>query len=374
MPRTFYPALDAFRGIAAISVVFYHLKFVNETSWAFFDGAGILVDFFFLLSGFVMSHAYLPRIREGLAFATFLRGRFARLYPLHLFLLLVWVPYILVKIYVYHTIEIGKDPSVTENLWSFLMHVLLLHAMHTVDGLSWNYPAWSISVEFWAYISFFILLRVAKKYSTYAMGLIVLCSAVLLALLGSSDAAKEGILFTYDYGFIRCLMSFFLGCLIYKLHRRFTLQASEGLQNSVEVLLVLGCVVVVLKSVDGVAWQFAAVVTFAVTLFWFAGSGGLVTRVLCARIFGFLGLISYSVYMTHAIVVAAADNIARYVFKMSIVEITSGTHRPEINTPWADAINIAIVLVVIGVSTLTYRYIEVPGKRLGHIKRVEIKT
>lgn len=371
MPRTFYPALDAFRGIAAISVVFYHLKFVDETSWALFDGAGILVDFFFLLSGFVMSHAYLPRIREKLAFTAFLRGRFARLYPLHLFLLLVWVPYILVKIYVYHSMEIGKNPSETENLWSFAMHILLLHSMHTVDGLSWNYPAWSISVEFWAYITFFILLRVTKKYSVYAMSLIVLSSALFLASLGYSDAAEEGILFTYDYGFIRCLMSFFLGSLIYKLHRHSILPTSQALQSCVEVLLFLACLCVVLKSVNGIAWQFTAIATFAITLFWFAGSNGLVTHVLCARPFGFLGLISYSVYMTHAIIVAAADNIARYVFKMPIVEVTSGIHRPAIDTPWADIINISIVLVVIAVSTLTYRYIEVPGKRLGHVKRVE---
>ncbi len=54
-----------------------------------FANISLWVDFFFVLSGFVIAHAYLDRLRTGLGLGTFMVRRFARLYPLHLFTLIL---------------------------------------------------------------------------------------------------------------------------------------------------------------------------------------------------------------------------------------------------------------------------------------------
>lgn len=62
-----FEALDAFRGICAISVVIFHMHFIDSiTELSFFRGSAIFVEFFFILSGFVLAHGY--GSREGLKF------------------------------------------------------------------------------------------------------------------------------------------------------------------------------------------------------------------------------------------------------------------------------------------------------------------
>ena len=368
-PPAFYPSLESFRGIAAVSVVLYHLGFVNGDRLAFLQGAGIFVDFFFLLSGFVMSHAYLGRIRDGLGFWPYLRARLARLYPLHLFLLLVWVPYILVKLYVYTTMGFGEDPTLSSNPESFLANFALVHSMHVLDYLSWNYPSWSISVEFWAYVLFFALVSFSGRFLPLTLAICAVGSGILLVWLGLALDTRHGMLFTYDYGFLRCVLSFCTGALICHFHRHFTLAVGPAFLSAVEVALCALCILLVSYAHGNVAVQAITIATFAVTLFWFANSTGVVTRLMSLQAFRFIGLISYSIYMTHAIIVAGVDNVFRYIVKLPTAQIEGLTGRPPLETEWAALLNIGTVAIVIGVSALTYRYIEVPGKALGRPRK-----
>ena len=90
MAKNRFIVLDSFRGICAVCVVMYHLHWVASLAEIdFFRGSGIFVEFFFVLSGFVLAHGY--GFRESLNFKEFVRSRFFRLYPLHLFMLLVFV-------------------------------------------------------------------------------------------------------------------------------------------------------------------------------------------------------------------------------------------------------------------------------------------
>src|SRR5215216_1384478 len=92
-----YRALDGLRGLAATFVALMHLKVAHTpvTDNPLVDNSALFVDLFFVLSGFVISHAYL--YGGELRFARFAVYRLARLYPLHLCVLLVFVPFELIK-------------------------------------------------------------------------------------------------------------------------------------------------------------------------------------------------------------------------------------------------------------------------------------
>ena len=101
-------ALTSLRGIAAIVVVILHFAYstlpeagvILSRSTRFFRDGYLFVDLFFILSGFIMTHVYLESFLMGVnktSYWTFIRARFARIYPLHLFTLGVLVGLELLK-------------------------------------------------------------------------------------------------------------------------------------------------------------------------------------------------------------------------------------------------------------------------------------
>ena len=78
MVRKHFVALDELHGVAAIAVVIYHARRFGPGGHAF-DHALIAVSFFFMLSGFVIDHAYTYRLRDSMRLSTFLKLRAFRL-------------------------------------------------------------------------------------------------------------------------------------------------------------------------------------------------------------------------------------------------------------------------------------------------------
>src|ERR1700722_3197255 len=76
-----FSALDGLRGVAAISIVVFHYS--QNLGWELLPNAYLAVDFFFMLSGFVIAHAYEARLRSGQTVAEFMQRRLIRLYPLY---------------------------------------------------------------------------------------------------------------------------------------------------------------------------------------------------------------------------------------------------------------------------------------------------
>jgi peptidoglycan/LPS O-acetylase OafA/YrhL len=87
-----YFALDGLRGIAAFIVVVRHTRAL--TGFDFVPGSYLAVDLFFLLSGFVLAHAYEEKLNEGMSFPAFMKLRLVRLYPLYLMGLAVMLLYL----------------------------------------------------------------------------------------------------------------------------------------------------------------------------------------------------------------------------------------------------------------------------------------
>ncbi|MEO0688012.1 MAG: acyltransferase, partial [Cyanobacteria bacterium J06649_11] len=151
--KTHYAVLDSWRGIAACMVVFCHLRQEINGHLApldFIKNAYLFVDFFFVLSGFVISHAYASRLNTKSDLWQFMKLRFARLYPLHLFMLGAFVAFEVARMVIGMGTTDAPAFSGNTSISAFFSNLFLLHGMGIQDSLTWNTPSWSISTEFYA--------------------------------------------------------------------------------------------------------------------------------------------------------------------------------------------------------------------------------
>lgn len=216
--KIFLPTLESIRGIAAVLVMIAHFWF-----WAFDTPLGsrfsrcasLGVDLFFVLSGYILSRNYLV-IGERVATATYLKHRFARIYPLHLFFLAAFSLAYLV---------IGK--SMDEISW--LSEITLTTAIYSDYIL--NSVSWSLSAEWLSYIAFAVLLPMTlRQRRVVIVSTIIVAGALCLAFSGGNIT-----ILSHKWGFIRGLFGFFLGCLSWEIENlgpphRFVLWAALALQ------------------------------------------------------------------------------------------------------------------------------------------------
>ena len=205
-------ALTGARGIAAWLVVLFHLRLsiAGLPGWAgaVLAQGYLAVDFFFLLSGFVLWLNYAPRLRAGgiAAVPGFLRRRIARIWPLHLFILGGALALALM-------LRATGRATPQFPMAELPLHILLVQNWGFTRALAWNDPAWSISCEFAAYLLFpAIAMAVDWRRLPVAARLAVLAAmfAALDAILTRAGATTLG-----DdiprLGLVRCLIEFAAG-------------------------------------------------------------------------------------------------------------------------------------------------------------------
>ena len=150
-------ALTALRFFAAFVVVIFHMadySFKGLLGGPLEKGH-LAVDLFFILSGFILAHIYGAAFAEkGYSKRAFFVARFARIYPGHLTMMIVFLLYVIIL----GSIGFPYNPE-RYRPQSFLWHVTLLDAWGLDRELSWNIPAWSISAEFFAYTMFPFIAR-----------------------------------------------------------------------------------------------------------------------------------------------------------------------------------------------------------------------
>ena len=206
-------ALTAMRGIAAWLVVLYHIRLSMD--WMPEPLVGVLakgylaVDFFFLLSGFVIWLSWGDRLRGGglETIGVFLQRRIARIWPLHVAMLGFGV-----LLATALAITGRADPQ-TFPPTELPLHVLLVQNWGFTTDLTWNDPAWSISCELAAYIAF-PLLAFAIDWRRVPTSAVIAAIAAMLVLL-HAIFAQSGALELGDQiprlGVIRCLLEFAAG-------------------------------------------------------------------------------------------------------------------------------------------------------------------
>lgn len=206
--------LTGARGVAAWAVVFYHLRRsiggLPDAAAAVLAKGYLAVDFFFLLSGFVIWLAWRDRVR-GEAWR-FWQKRVARIVPLHLAMLAFAIGLALLA-----ATRGRPDPAFP---WAELpLHLLLIQQWGLTSGLHWNDPAWSISAELAAYLLFPALAAATdwRRWSTPA--LVVTAASILLALHLAMGAPTLGTDIP-RFGLVRCLAEFATGTIVAALYLR----------------------------------------------------------------------------------------------------------------------------------------------------------
>jgi peptidoglycan/LPS O-acetylase OafA/YrhL len=331
--------LDFYRFLAASAVVIYHISLHNQGSRLFgivgrFD---LFVDFFFILSGFVIARTYANRTAHPAEIGDFLRRRIARVYPLHLATLLLIVAAVL--------IQGAPDHPVKYSLSLLPAQILLVFSWAPDAPLQWNYPAWSISVEFAMYLLFPLMMFFHRKLGRTALIGLSLAGFLAMALL-----SNYGLIPPWDdnHSPIRALPTFTAGIIVaFSLQKvRHGIAIGAAALGAATALMMTG------------ADNHLVIGLFILSIFFTAG-GELANpkHFFNTSIVRSLGDASYSIYLLHAIVLM-------FFFK------TVWKGREDIPGPiWIAA----LMAVVIVASLITYRMFEKPmrdwisGSRSLHI-------
>lgn len=365
--------LDSWRGICALLVALFHFPTSSMISQsAFVGGSYLFVDFFFVLSGFVIASSYADRLNEPDEVARFALVRFGRVYPLHLVMLLAFAAFEMLRLLLPQLHGTGAAPFTGGfDVKSLVTNLFLLQGMGLEDHLSWNAPSWSISAEFFTYLIFAGVVFVAGRRAW-----IWFVAAALTAPLFLLAFSNRHMDVSFDFGFIRCLYGFSLGALLAWFQHDSIAEARQSLAGGrarmawtlaeIMMIAVIGLFVSLAGSNDaGIAAPFV----FALALFLFAHEGGLVSALLRSRPMLALGAFSYSIYMVHIFVQARMINVAGLVErKLGLGLVGDITVRGEAATgfgaasPWFGfAAILAMLVAVVVASWVSWRFVEMPA-------------
>jgi peptidoglycan/LPS O-acetylase OafA/YrhL len=343
--RTSIPQLNSLtsiRGIAAWWVVLYHFDsyikpYVTSSVYGLIDRGYLAVDLFFCLSGFVIFMNYgILDIKSAAACRIFYAKRIAKVYPLHLSALGLYLGLIGMLALSHRPI-----PSESYSIKSLLFNLLLVQDWDVLKQLSWNIPSWSISAEFAAYLLFPVLalvVRPASKHIWYG-GLVIGGALILLNLCYAREAYNLGSAIT-TFGVIRCASQFTIGAVLAAIFLR---NPSPG--RSVKLTLFAAAFSFFLAGLYALESVFIPIGWAALVLY--LAFNDEAARLLRFRFLVFIGEISYATYMVHYFI--------RELFKLALV------HENQV-TPAAYIVLTFSIIIIFSVAL--YRLVEKPAQRV----------
>ena len=344
-----FEVLDSLRGVCAILVVFFHMNILGAfTELYFFRNSSIFVEFFFVLSGFVLAHSYLNKSKIDTK--KYLISRFFRIVPMHWFMLMIFILMhvtLLILSKILH-LNFPIEPFTGKNAYSEIIpNLILMQAwLPSFNALSFNGPAWSISVEFYLYMIFFVGLVIFRK-NIFVFSFILMTFGIL------------GLIFNYElttHWAYRGLSCFFAGVISYMIYQKVKIRS-----KFLEVALVLAVVlfVIYLKKIsyDSVIAPFL----FSFVVYVFAHEGGVVSKLLKVKFFRKMGELSFSIYIVHYFIITVLLSFFVLLSKLGF------GFASKINDIWVMDLNnqvlnnilpFLVLGIVIFISIFTRKYIE----------------
>jgi peptidoglycan/LPS O-acetylase OafA/YrhL len=359
-----FHVLDGWRGVCALLVALYHLDIASHIhDLALVRHAWILVDFFFVLSGFVIAFAYQESLGDWRGIRQFAIRRFGRLWPLHAAMLLPFIAIAAVKLAGNHA---GAAPFTgTESPVALLASLALVHVLHLFAEPVWNVPSWSISAEFCTYGVFVLYCLVAPRLRAFAA--IVIAAAGLAVLITLSPRLLDA---TSDFGFFRCVYGFFAGVLTCLLWRARPKLRVGGTAAEMAILAITGLFVCLVPR--NAAAGLAAPLLFAVMVHVFAVQSGRISRAMDTGPVALMGTLSYSLYTVHYLVSRLLVSALQHAGFVPGPSITDGY--PPLMVPlWlGDTLTLGYVAAITAIAFCTWRFIEEPGRKFFNARAARI--
>jgi peptidoglycan/LPS O-acetylase OafA/YrhL len=310
-----YPILDGLRGVAALLVVAFHLCEAHAMQLGdryhldqVINHGYLAVDFFFLLSGFVIGYAYDDRW-GSMSFKNFFTRRLVRLHPL-----VIWGTLVGALLFYFQASDVvwlGVDLNAVP-VWKVILTMLvgftLIPLTPSMDIRGWaemhplNGPCWSLFFEYVANILYALFVR--KLSNTVLAVLVFLCGAALihLTLTNPSGDVTGGWSFNVaqlHVGFVRMLYPFFAGLLLFRVAKLRSI-------NNAFLWCSMGIIVLLSLPRFGGAdhfWMNGLYEALCIILFFplivYLGASGNAMSPVTAKVSKFFGDLSYPIYITH---------------------------------------------------------------------------
>ncbi|OSI78137.1 hypothetical protein BSZ21_02640 [Bradyrhizobium canariense] len=357
-----YFLLDATRGLAAVSVLLWHYQHFFMTSpgvlpdwfargeqplywllFPFYNHGNYAVQLFFSISGFIFFTEYLRPIGGGAVSGwQFFVLRFSRIYPLHFITLLVVA---MQQCLAYRWL--GKTFVYENNdAYHFMLNIFLGSHWGLENGFSFNAPVWSVSIEALLYFTFFLVAVTSANHTFLAVGLCAVCGFVGMLTWKTEDSIGLAMFGFFNGGFAAIF-----------LQKSCSFSSSKAIILTSSILMFAASLALAGALFPQPSWTvalFGAVFPTGVlamgALQYVRSNAGSSARLL--------GDISYSIYLVHFPIQLLTLLLLRRGF------ISLDFYRP--------GTLLLFLLAVTGVSTLTYRLIEVPAKNA--IRRALLHT
>lgn len=290
-------SLNYLKGIMALSIVIFHYnKFTltnhNDINFPFFNilksiyiDGGLLVELFFLISGFCLFMFYSERIKNNkLGIKDFLKKRILKLYPLYIIttIVILLLQFLFLKKYGYYF-----DSGISLTIKDFLLNIVCLgRGWFSNDLYPYNAPAWFLSVLIFDYLLFYLVNKFIKSDK---LRFLVISGLIMLGVILKYNNFQYPV-FNVEMG--RGLTNFFLGGFVSILYTK--INSNIKIQNKVIIILLI---IILLPIVfEFKSYYFLVFCIFPSVLLLFLLSDKYLIKL---NFLNMLGKISFSIYLWH---------------------------------------------------------------------------
>lgn len=326
------------RGLFALMVLLLHFPVITFFTNNFVIRQSYLfVDFFFVLSGFIIGANYLKQIENFADFKRYFIKRLIRLYPLLFYTAVIYFLYLMVGEYLLDGLKVIHRPFQTNFLE--LIDTLLFMNSTPILGISqgMNPPSWSISAEIISYLSFGIgALFFRRNIAVYCFLIAIFC--IFFMIKKNSFVFSNG-----DFGFVRGLLGFNFGVISFILSQKNRIKY-PSLQIPLVLLLIVAFFAIDFLKIELLKLIFPLL--FATLIYAFLHEHSFINQILLTNSIQFLGKISYSIYLNHYLILMVS-----YIFFFRILGI-------PIREPYTTCVCFVSVTVTILYSYFTYLFVE----------------
>ncbi|MCC8996342.1 MAG: acyltransferase [Nitrosomonas sp.] len=345
------------RGWAALMVVFVHFRSflhssIDPDEFTFFLYKGYLwVDFFFILSGFVMAYVYdieHPKRYSMYDAMHYLIARIARIYPLHLITLVATVLFFILLALINWSLGEEACCVLDDSLRtaeSLVANLVLIHAWGMFDWVTWNFPSWSLSAEFFCYLIFATLLTIdSDKRKLVLVALLCMGALFYCLCIAASNDVNEN----FRLSIVRAASAFTIGMILF-IGRKAISTLSDRCLTFIQIT---ACITLFLVLHVGLA-DVLAIGLMALIVLTTWEDRGFLCQCLHARYIHTLGLLSFSIYMWHYLI--------KFIAKQDWENLTG---IPVQSSVTGSLLFVACMIgLVMPIAICSYRYLEIPTRK-----------